>query len=55
MSHKGTDYKPISFKLAEKCDSMLLCGCKLSQKSPFCDGKTCVNIKEKEESKIFNN
>jgi CDGSH-type Zn-finger protein len=51
-SHKGTAFRPISFKLGEKCDSFLLCGCKLSKINPFCDGKTCVDLKKKEEEQI---
>jgi CDGSH-type Zn-finger protein len=48
-SHKNTKFKPISFKIAEKCESMQLCGCKLSKIAPFCDGQTCVELKMKEE------
>lgn len=51
-SHKGTVYKPLSFKLAEKCDQMLLCGCKLTQSAPFCDGKTCVNLRQSEDEQL---
>jgi CDGSH-type Zn-finger protein len=53
MSHKNSKIRPISFKLGEKCDSMLLCGCKLSTKAPFCDGFTCVNLKEKDEKELI--
>lgn len=52
MSHKGSKFKPISFKLGEKCDSMSLCGCKLSTCAPFCDGKTCVTLRQQEEIEI---
>ena len=52
MSHKGSKFSPISFKLGEKCDSMSLCGCKLSTSAPFCDGKTCVILKQKEDLEI---
>jgi CDGSH-type Zn-finger protein len=52
-SHKGTRFKSVSFKLAEKCDKMILCGCKLSKNVPFCDGLTCVKLKQEEESKIY--
>jgi CDGSH-type Zn-finger protein len=51
-SHKGTKFRPINFKLAEKCNKMLLCGCKLSTNKPFCDTKTCVRLKEEEEKEI---
>jgi len=53
MSHKGTKFKPITFRLAEKVDKILLCGCKLSSKVPFCDGVTCMNLKQNEMSKLF--
>lgn len=53
MSHKNSKLRPISFKLGEKCDSMLLCGCKLSSKAPFCDGQTCVTLKAKEEEELY--
>lgn len=51
MSHKGTKFKPITFRLAEKVDKILLCGCKLSTKVPFCDGVTCVKLKKVETGK----
>lgn len=54
-SHKGTAFRPVNFKLAEKCDKMLLCGCKLSQNTPFCDGKTCIKLKLQEKRKIVIN
>ena len=47
-SHKGTLFKPVSFKLAEKIDKMYLCGCELSKRAPFCDGSTCLDIKDDE-------
>ena len=52
MSHRNSKIRPISFKLGEKCDNMQLCGCKLSTKVPFCDGKTCVDLKVKEEEEM---
>lgn len=53
MSHKGTNFKPITFRLAEKVNKILLCGCKLSTKVPFCDGVTCSKLKENEDSKLL--
>ena len=44
--------RPISFKLGEKVETMLLCGCKLSKQAPFCDGKTCVTLKAEEDAEI---
>jgi CDGSH-type Zn-finger protein len=52
QSHRNSSFRPISFKLGEKCDSMLLCGCKLSKQAPFCDGKTCVTLKAEEDAEI---
>lgn len=51
-SHMNTEFKPLNFKLAEKCNTMLLCGCKLTKKAPFCDGQTCVDLRRKENGKI---
>jgi CDGSH-type Zn-finger protein len=36
-SHKGTDFEPVKFELAEKT-KVWLCGCKHSSDRPFCDG-----------------
>ncbi|WP_419901701.1 CDGSH iron-sulfur domain-containing protein [Kiloniella sp.] len=36
-SHKGTDFKPLSFT-ADKTKQYFLCQCKHSGKKPFCDG-----------------
>ena len=36
-SHKGTEFGPQKFDLAEKT-KVWLCGCKHSDKKPFCDG-----------------
>jgi len=36
-SHKGTDFEPVEFKLAEK-QQVWLCGCRHSKTIPFCDG-----------------
>ena len=36
-SHKGTDFKPLSFT-AEESKKVFLCGCKHTQNPPFCDG-----------------
>lgn len=36
-SHKGSNFKPIEFKI-EKKQKVALCGCKHSKKPPFCDG-----------------
>ena len=33
---------------------MYLCGCKLSKRAPFCDGNTCLDLKEEEECKNFS-
>jgi CDGSH-type Zn-finger protein len=52
-SHSDTGFRPINFKLAEKCESMMLCGCKLSRVAPFCDGSTCVEMKKIEEGSII--
>jgi len=43
-SHAGTAFKPLKFTLDQETDSIHLCGCKLSRKAPFCDGKTCLHI-----------
>ena len=51
-SHRNSKIRPISFKLGEKVESMLLCGCKLSKVAPFCDTKTCITLKLKEEEEI---
>ena len=40
----GTEFKPIKFSLDEPCDSMALCGCKLSKNAPFCDKGTCKEL-----------
>lgn len=36
-SHKGTDFEPVKFTIAEKT-TVWLCGCKRTQDKPFCDG-----------------
>jgi CDGSH-type Zn-finger protein len=36
-SHRGTDFSPTSFKVAES-GTKYLCGCKSSKNPPFCDG-----------------
>lgn len=36
-SHKGTDFVPVLFKVAEKQD-VWLCQCKHTKNPPFCDG-----------------
>jgi len=36
-SHKGTDFTPLAFEVAEK-KKAALCLCKKTNKSPFCDG-----------------
>ncbi|MBZ0070825.1 MAG: CDGSH iron-sulfur domain-containing protein [Gammaproteobacteria bacterium] len=36
-SHKGTDFTPLRFELAEQT-KVWLCGCKHSNDKPFCDG-----------------
>lgn len=36
-SHKGTEFKPLSFK-AESSKPACLCCCKQSGTKPFCDG-----------------
>ena len=36
-SHKGTDFKPVSFT-AEKTETVYLCGCKQTASAPMCDG-----------------
>ena len=36
-SHKGTDFTPKKFSLAEKA-KVWLCGCKHTKTTPFCDG-----------------
>lgn len=36
-SHKGTDFEPVKFTVAEKA-KFWLCGCKHSADQPFCDG-----------------
>ncbi|MEH6632226.1 MAG: CDGSH iron-sulfur domain-containing protein [Halopseudomonas aestusnigri] len=36
-SHKGTEFKPLSFT-AESSKQHYLCQCKHSGKKPFCDG-----------------
>ena len=40
----GTEFKPIKFSLDEPQKTMFMCGCKLSHKAPFCDGKTCISL-----------
>jgi CDGSH-type Zn-finger protein len=51
-SHRNSSFRPISFILGEKVETMLLCGCKLSKQAPFCDGKTCVTLKAEEDAEI---
>ena len=36
-SHKGTEFSPVTFELAEK-QKVWLCGCKHSGNKPMCDG-----------------
>lgn len=36
-SHKGTEFKPVSFEVKEK-QKVWLCGCKHTANKPFCDG-----------------
>lgn len=36
-SHKGTEFTPIPFTLAEK-KKVALCQCKLTKNAPYCDG-----------------
>jgi CDGSH-type Zn-finger protein len=36
-SHKGTDFSPVPFELAE-AQKVWLCGCKHTKSQPFCDG-----------------
>ena len=36
-SHKGTEFSPVAFELAEK-QKVWLCGCKHSASKPMCDG-----------------
>ena len=36
-SHKGTEFTPTKFSLAE-AKKVFLCGCKQTNKQPFCDG-----------------
>ncbi len=36
-SHKGTDFRPISFK-ADQSKKMFFCTCKLTNDPPLCDG-----------------
>ncbi len=36
-SHKGTEFVPVAFELAEKT-KVWLCGCKHTQSQPMCDG-----------------
>lgn len=36
-SHKGTDFKPVVFKV-EKTGKQYLCGCKQTDNPPYCDG-----------------
>ncbi|MCL5991052.1 MAG: CDGSH iron-sulfur domain-containing protein [Bacteroidetes bacterium] len=36
-SHKGTEFKPVNFTIAEQ-KMYWLCGCKKTGNQPFCDG-----------------
>ncbi|MBW4520012.1 MAG: CDGSH iron-sulfur domain-containing protein [Scytolyngbya sp. HA4215-MV1] len=36
-SHKGTEFSPLAFEVAEK-KTVALCNCKHTANSPFCDG-----------------
>lgn len=36
-SHKGTEFSPLAFTLAER-QKVWLCGCKRSSSKPYCDG-----------------
>jgi CDGSH-type Zn-finger protein len=36
-SHKGTEFTPLKFEIAEK-KKVALCGCKHTSTPPFCDG-----------------
>ena len=51
-SHIGTLFRPISFRVSEKCDKINLCGCKLSKMAPFCDGKTCIQLQNQDREEI---
>ena len=53
-SHKGTSFKPITFKLGEKVKEMSLCGCKMSKCAPFCDKKTCSKMRKTDKENIDN-
>ena len=48
QNHRGTAFRPLTFNLDEKVRRMHLCGCKLSNQAPFCDGVTCSKIAEGE-------
>ncbi len=47
--HFGTKFKPLKFALAENKPHVFLCGCKLTKEAPFCDGKTCVELRAAEQ------
>jgi CDGSH iron-sulfur domain-containing protein 3 len=36
-SHKGSEFKPLKFTIADE-KKYFLCGCKHSSSKPFCDG-----------------
>lgn len=48
-SHFQTKFKPVKFLLEDPRESINLCGCKLSTRAPFCDGETCLKIRNGEE------
>jgi CDGSH-type Zn-finger protein len=52
QSHKNTDFKPLRFYIQDPVKSVNLCGCKLSKQAPFCDGETCVSLKNASRPEI---
>ena len=47
-SHKGTMFKPHIVTIEQDTQALYLCGCKLTNKAPFCDGATCVKLRQTE-------
>jgi len=44
-SHKGTQFFPVRFTVEEHKNAIDVCGCKFTKNAPYCDGETCVKLR----------